>query len=115
MYSKVIVETPQRDTKGKIIRNSKGQPVADTGKRDTENVPLKETIEDYMKREVYPFNADAWYDQNKVKVGYEIPFTKIFYKFQPLEPSEHIASRIEVYERSLVEKLRDLFEQGKEE
>lgn len=114
-YRKVIVETPQRDTKGKIIRNSKGQPVADTGKRDTENVPLKETIEDYMKREVYPFNADAWYDQNKVKVGYEIPFTKIFYKFQPLEPSEHIASRIEVYERSLVEKLRDLFEQGKEE
>lgn len=114
-YRKVIVETPQRDTKGKIIRNSKGQPVADTGKRDTENVPLKETIEDYMKREVYPFNADAWYDQNKVKVGYEIPFTKIFYKFHPLEPSEHIASRIEVYERSLVEKLRDLFEQGKEE
>lgn len=108
-YRKVIVETPQRDENGKLITNKKGQFVADTTKRDTENVPLKEDVDAFMEREVYPYNEGAWYDSNKIKKGYEIPFTKTFYEFVPLEPSEIIAERIEEHERSLMTKLHGLF------
>lgn len=107
-YRKVTVETPQRDDKGEIVKNKKG-PVADTSKRDTENVPLKEDVETYMEREVYPFNPGSWVDESKTKIGYEIPFTKTFYEFKELEPSADIAKRIEEHERSLMTKLHELF------
>ena len=69
-YYKVIIETPQRDDSGKIVKNKKGQPVADTGKRDTENISMTEDIDAYVEREVLPFNEGAWYEQNKTKIGY---------------------------------------------
>lgn len=68
------------------------EPDADL--RDTENVPLKEDVQAYFAREVLPFVPDAWIDENKRDdkdgrvgiVGYEISFTKVFYKYQPLRP-----------------------------
>lgn len=108
-YRKVTVETPQRDENGEIVYDKKGRAVADTSKRDTENVPLKEKVDDYMEREVYPYNEGAWYDDNKTKIGYEIPFTKTFYEFKELEPSADIAKRIEEHEKSLMAKLQELF------
>ncbi len=66
-------------TKGKL----KGKPQSDSSLRDTENVPLSEDIETYFNREVLPHAADAWIDHDKTKVGYEIPFNRHFYVFEP--------------------------------
>lgn len=107
-YNKIVVETPQTDENGNIIIK-KNKPVADTSKRDTENVPLAEDIDAYFEREVIPYNPQAWIDKSKIKVGYEIPFTRTFYEYQQIEPSEKIAARIEEYEKSLMAKLHDLF------
>ena len=107
-YNKIVVETPQTDENGNIIMK-KNKPVADTSKRDTENVPLAEDIDAYFEREVIPYNPQAWIDKSKIKVGYEIPFTRTFYAYQQIEPSEKIAARIEEYEKSLMAKLHDLF------
>ena len=108
-YKKIVVESPQIDESGNIIANKKGKPVADTSKRDTENVPLNEDIEVYMEREVIPYNEGAWCDLSKTKIGYEIQFTKTFYEFKELEPSAEIASRIENHEQMLISALKELF------
>lgn len=107
-YNKITVESPQLDEEGKIILK-KGKPVADASKRDTENVPLAEDIDAYFEREVIPYNPDAWIDGKKTKVGYEIPFTRTFYEYKQIEPSDVIAKRIEEHEKSLMAKLHDLF------
>jgi type I restriction enzyme M protein len=89
-YRTITVERPERDAKGKIVLSAKGktkgQPVPDAALRDTENVPLSENVETYFKREVLPHAPDAWIDHEKTKVGYEIPFNRHFYVFQPPRP-----------------------------
>lgn len=107
-YSKIVVERPQKDENGEIIKKS-GKPVADTNLRDTENVPLKEDIHEYFKREVLPYAPDAWIDEKKTKVGYEIPFTRYFYKYVPPRPSEEIMSEILELEKSLDGSLQEIF------
>ncbi len=107
-YSKIVVERPQKDENGNIIKKS-GKPVADTNLRDTENVPLKEDIQEYFKREVLPYAPDAWIDENKTKIGYEIPFTRYFYKYVPPRPSEEIMSEILELEKSLDGSLEEIF------
>ncbi len=86
-YTTITVERPLRDELGDMVISSKGKskgkPQADSNLRDTENVPLKEDIEEYFKREVLPHASDAWIDHEKNKVGYEIPFTRNFYVFNP--------------------------------
>ena len=107
-YSKIVVERPQKDENGKpILKN--GKPVADTSLRDTENVPLKEDIEEYFKREVLPYAPDAWIDNTKTKVGYEIPFTRYFYKYVPPRKSEDIMGEIIELEKSLDGVLEGIF------
>ena len=107
-YNKITVESPQLDENGdKVLKKNK--PVADTKKRDTENVPLEEDIDAYFAREVLPYNPDAWIDRKKTKVGYEIPFTRTFYEYKQIEPAEAIAKRIEKHEKSLMSKLHELF------
>lgn len=107
-YNKITVETPQLDEDGKVFMK-RNKPVADTSKRDTENVPLSEDIDAYFKREVIPYNPLAWIDKKKTKVGYEIPFTRTFYEYKQIESSDVIAVRIEEHEKSLMAKLHDLF------
>lgn len=107
-YNKIVVETPQMDEDGNVVMKKK-KPVADTSKRDTENVPLAEDIDAYFEREVIPYNPQAWIDKAKTKVGYEIPFTRTFYEYKQIEPSDLIAARIEEHEKSLMAKLHDLF------
>jgi type I restriction enzyme M protein len=58
--------------------------------RDTENVPLGEEVETYFAREVLPHARDAWIDHEKTKVGYEIPFNRYFYVFEPPRALEEI-------------------------
>lgn len=66
----------------------------DSDLRDSERVPLKEKVDDYFAREVRPYAPDAWVDDEKTAIGYEISFTKYFYKYQPLRPLEEIARDI---------------------
>ena len=110
-YNKITVESPELDENGEKVLK-KGKPVADTKKRDTENVPLEEDIDAYFEREVLPYNPDAWIDRKKTKVGYEIPFTRTFYEYKQIEPAEDIAKRIEEHEKSLMSKLHELFEEN---
>lgn len=110
-YNKVVVESPIKDDDGKLVlKRGKKQP--DTSKRDTENIPLDEDIDEYFEREILPYNPEAWIDHSKDKIGYDIPFTKTFYEYEMLEAAEVIASRIENHERVLMKRLQDLF--GKE-
>jgi type I restriction enzyme M protein len=86
-YRTITVERPLKDAKGKLVLGEKGKlkgkPQPDSSLRDTENVPLSEDVESYFKREVLPHAPDAWIDHDKTKVGYEIPFNRHFYVFQP--------------------------------
>lgn len=107
-YSKIVVERPEKDENGNIITKN-GKHVADTNLRDTENVPLKEDIQEYFKREVLPYAPDAWIDEKKTKIGYEIPFTRYFYKYVPPRPSEEIMSEILELEKSLDGSLEAIF------
>lgn len=107
-YSKVVVETPMRNEDGSLVLK-KDKKIADPSKRDTENIPLTEEIEDYINREVLPYNPDAWIDESKTKVGYEIPFTRTFYEYTTIEASDIIAERIAEREQNLMAKLHGLF------
>ncbi|MFN8735853.1 MAG: N-6 DNA methylase [Betaproteobacteria bacterium] len=86
-YRTITVERPLRDDSGKLVvaekGKGKGKPQPDSSLRDTENVPLAEDVETYFKREVLPHAPDAWIDHDKTKVGYEIPFNRHFYVFEP--------------------------------
>ena len=87
----ILAGIGERDDSGEICRDSSGQPEPDTDLNDTENVPLKENVQTYFAREVTPHVPDAWIDpttcdakDGKVgRVGYEIPFNRHFYVFQP--------------------------------
>ncbi|MDD1621830.1 MAG: type I restriction-modification system subunit M, partial [Methylococcaceae bacterium] len=93
-YRTITVERPLRDESGNIVIGSKGKqkgkPQPDSSLRDTENVPLHEDVEAYFKREVLPHASDAWIDHEKTKVGYEIPFNRHFYVFEPPRPLAEI-------------------------
>ena len=106
-YNKIVVERPQLDADGKPVLK-KGKPVADTDRRDTENVPLNEDIQEYFEREVLPYAPDAWIDHKKTKLGYEIPMTRYFYKYQAPEPSENILARIIELEDEISKTLKSL-------
>lgn len=107
-YNKIVVERPQRDANGAIVKK-KGAPVADAALRDTENVPLTEDIDAYFAREVLPYAPDAWMDKKKTKIGYEIPMTRYFYEYTQPEASEDILSRIISLEDSISASLKNLF------
>lgn len=93
-YFSITVERPLRDEAGSVVLGvkgkQKGKPQADASLRDTENVPYKEDIQEYFKREVLPHASDAWIDPDKTKVGYEIPFNRHFYVFTPPRPLDAI-------------------------
>lgn len=107
-YNKIVIEQPQRDQNGKMILK-KNKPVADASLRDTENVPLKESIESYFKREVLPYAPDAWIDIKKTRLGYEIPMTRYFYEYEMPEPIESIATRLHELELDIQNSLSSLF------
>ena len=107
-YTKITVERPLKDENGQP-ELKKGKPQPDPTLRDTENVPLKEDIQTYFAREVMPFASDAWIDEKKSKVGYEIPFTRYFYKYEAPRPSEEIKQEILALEKELDGALEEVF------
>lgn len=88
-YTKVTVETPITDENGKPVLK-RGKPQPDKSKSDTESIPLLEDIDEYFKRNVLPYNPIAYMDRSKDKVGYEIPFTRLFYKFTPPRKADEV-------------------------
>ena len=107
-YNKIVVERPTLDENGQPVMK-KGKPVADASKRDTENVPLRENIDEYFAREVLPYAPDAWIDTKKPKVGYEIPMTRYFYEYQAPEKVEDIMARLSGIEADIQASLAALF------
>jgi type I restriction enzyme M protein len=86
----------EHDDDAIIVRDSQGNPEPDPTLRDTENVPLTEDIEEYFAREVMPHVSNAWIDYDKTKIGYEIPFTRHFYRYVPPRPLEEIQKDLRV-------------------
>lgn len=108
-YTKVTVERPLYDENGeKVIK--KGIVQVDATKRDTEQIPLKRDIEEYIKEEVMPYVPDAFADRSKDKVGYEIAFTRYFYKYIPPKKSEDLMKEIIENELSIDGVLKAVFE-----
>lgn len=97
-YRKVVVERPITDDNGKPILK-KGKPQADSAKRDAESIPWKEDVDAYMKKNVYPYAPDAWIDEKKTKIGYEIPFTREFYKYVAPRKSDEIYASLQELDR----------------
>jgi type I restriction enzyme M protein len=123
----------ERDKTAEICRDSKGQPEPDAELRDTENVPLPPEInlplpldysnkpdldrllalvqdhcQAYFDAEVKPYRPDAWIDWKKTKVGYEIPFTRHFYQYEPPRPLEVIEGEIKALESEILQMLQEV-------
>ena len=97
----VLLALSERDENGEVCTDKQGNPEPDSDLRDTENVPLKEEIQAYFEREVVPHVSDAWIDESKTKVGYEIPLTRHFYKYRSLRPLADIGSEIQALESEI--------------
>lgn len=95
----VLAALSERDETADICKDTDGKPEPDAELRDAENIPLSVNIDAYFKREVLPHVPDAWMDRAKDKVGYEINFTKEFYKYTPLRSLEEIRRDILVLEK----------------
>ena len=106
----VLSALGERDETAEICRDRKDHPEPDPELRDTESVPLKETIQAYFEREVSPHVADAWIDESKTKVGYEISFNRHFYQYEPPRPLEVIEVDIKTLEREILVLLADVTE-----
>lgn len=96
----------EKDETADVCMKNKKDIEPDTDLRDTESVPLKENIEEYFVREVLPHVPDAWIDHSKTKVGYEIPFTRQFYKYTALRSSAEIMDEIRALEVEIAEQLK---------
>lgn len=109
-YRKVTVLQPELNDDGAPKKNKKGDYIPNKELTDTENIPLQETIEDYMNREVIPFAKYAYIDESKTKIGYEISFTKYFYKYQEPRKTEDIMNEILELDKKLDGVLKELQE-----
>lgn len=109
-YRKVTVLQPELNDDGTPKKNKKGEYIPNKELTDTENISLQETIEEYMNREVIPFAKYAYIDESKTKIGYEISFTKYFYKYQEPRKTEDIMNEILELDRKLDGVLKELQE-----
>jgi type I restriction enzyme M protein len=106
---KIVLEAlGEKDETAEICRDAKGNPEADADLRDTENVPLKENIDEYFKREVLPHVPDAWITHAKTKVGYEIPLNRHFYRYEPPRALETIEADIKGLEQEIMTLLAEV-------
>ena len=104
----VLSALSERDETASVCRGAKGHAEPDPDLRDTENVPLGEDIDEYMVREVVPYVADAWVDDAKTKIGYEINFNRYFYEYVPPRPLAEIEADIKALETEIVQMLGEI-------
>ncbi len=106
----VLAALSERDPQAAVCRDRRGNPEPDPELRDTETVPLHEDIDEYMAREVLPHTPDAWVDHTKTKIGYEIPFNRHFYVYEPPRPLEEIDADLQALEHEIVGLLAEITE-----
>ena len=104
----VLSALGERDPDAEICRDSRGNPEPDPELRDTETVPLRQNIDEYVVREVLPYVPDAWVDGSKTKVGYEIPLNRHFYVYEPPRPLGEIEADLQTLERDIVGLLAEV-------
>lgn len=117
-----------RDDSADVVTDRRGNPEPDSELRDQENVPLprvpvsfeedpterfstveyRTAIDDYMRDEVLPYVPEAWVDYDKIKIGYEIPLTRHFYKYVPPRPLAEIDAEIRELEDRIQELLAEV-------
>jgi len=106
----LLMALAERDETADICTDAKGNPESDPELRDYENVPLKENVDEYMKREVLPHVPDAWVDESKTKVGYEININRYFYEYTPPRPLEKIEADLKKIEKEIADMLAEVTE-----
>jgi type I restriction enzyme M protein len=102
----ILAGLAEKDETANVCMKNKTDIEPDSDLRDTESVPLKENIHEYFAREVLPYVPDAWIDETKIKIGYEIPFTRQFYKYTALRSSAEIMDEIRELEVEIAEMLK---------
>ena len=116
----ILSALSERDPEAPACRNSQGEPEPDSELRDTESVPLSETIESFFEREVKPHVPDAWIDRGKRDkrdhevgiVGYEINFNRYFYRYTPPRDLADIESDVRGIEKDIVRMLAEVTGSG---
>ena len=102
-YSKLFIMNPERDAAGNVQKDKKGKPVFDKSLNDTEIIPWLTDKDEYLQKNVAPYSPDFVVDEKKTKIGYEIPFTREFYKYTPLKPSAEIFEELKALEQQEAE------------
>ncbi len=108
LFKAIMMALSERDETAEICTDKKGNPEPDSELRDYENVPLTEEIAEYMAREVLPHVPDAWVDESKTRVGYEINFNRYFYKYTPPRPLEEIEVDLKGIEKEIAGMLEGM-------
>lgn len=109
-YSQITVHQPEKDEQGNVVFDSKGKPKSNAKLRDIENIPLKESIDDFFETEVLPFVPDAWYNPKETKIGYEVNFAKYFYQYQAPRTLAEITNDILAIEQETENLLKEIIE-----
>ena len=108
-YTKVTIEQPTIQN-GNVVTDKQGNPKPDTKKRDYERIPLSDNIDEYYEREVKPHLPDSWMDISNNTVGYEINFTKYFYKYKPLRSLEDITQDLLKLDEKIGGTMKDIMD-----
>jgi type I restriction enzyme M protein len=109
-FHQITVHQPEKDEQGNIVLDSKGKPKSDAKLRDIENIPLKDSIDDFFETEVLPFVPNAWYNAKDTKVGYEVNFAKYFYQYQAPRKLTEITKDILAIEEETENLLKEIIE-----
>ena len=96
-----------RNENAVVCKDAKGNIESDSSLKDTESISLKEDIYEYFEREVKPHVPDSYMDESTFdNIGYEIPFTRYFYKYESLRPFDEIMKEIEELENEIAQEIR---------
>jgi type I restriction enzyme M protein len=108
LFKAVLTALSERDETADVCTEAKGHPEPDPELRDYENVPLKEDVDEYLRREVLPHVPDAWVDESKTRVGYEINFNRYFYQYTPPRPLGEIEADLKRIEQDIADMLAEV-------
>jgi type I restriction enzyme M protein len=110
LFKALLLALSERDAAADLCTDSNGNPEPDPDLRDSENVPLKEDVAAYMKREVLPHVPDAWVDEARTKIGFEINFNRYFYQYTPPRPLAEIEADLKKIEQEIADMLAEVTE-----
>ena len=114
VHKAMLTALAERDETADICYDKDGNQEPDPELRDTEQIPVKQDIEEYIRREVLPYVPDAWEDVSKRKKGYEIPFTRYFYHYEEVGNADKTLKEIEEFGKKIQADIAKLFEDGRD-